>query len=915
MSAWVLAWGRLADAAAAGLIVLALGSLAARLCRQPARRARLVVLTLLGGVAVPALGALPVPHRWSAGVLPAPAPVPPRPTPEPLTGGRGHFAPTGAAGSSDLPALAGGPWAMLSGGARPDPALAPSGPAEPSPGWRWTAVSARSILLGGYLAAAVGNATWWLVGQVLLLRVTRSARPVSGAVREVFRELAGPGGERVALLESDRIALPLTYTWTRPVVLLPTTLCAGGGAAALRYALAHEWSHVERRDAWAWNLACLGGTVLFCQPLYWWLRRQLRLCQDHLADARAAATGSAEDYAAFLVRLARVRRPGPALPALGLGDLRSNLSRRVIMLVQGHEPLEHRCPTAWSLAVALAAAVVVVGASGLRLGAAAPPEVGAPAQEVEPVRDVAKTPGDPAFPGEALSYTGTVVDKDTGRPIAGATVVVRRSVYRSEENRVLQETRHTTGDDGTYSFTIPPEQVAERYLYIELDVEHPDYATRAGFGYALSMTRKNESLNERPFFETIELRPAEPITGRVVTPEGEPAAGVELLAYSRTDKLPPGQYEYGSFARTKTDAEGRFQLPVTTPGRAVYWILPEAYAPELRLLPDGKRGDLGTITLKGGVTVTGRVLDVQGQPLAGVYVEADRERGDGPESEALNELTVADAIRRATQTDAEGRFTFAPLPPGSYRVMPADVNFSGDRSAGWTRQELPGVFAPTKLTIEEGETPDPLEVRASPHVVIEGRWLDGRGEPKSGWGSSVFGRIDGSYWHAMTRPDPQGRFSLRVPHGLEEAQLDISTNEHAAQRHRVGADGPLVEGRTLVLGTLDHDVTGIEIVRYAAPIIVVDAVTADGRRVPGFRATVEYTEPGPGSDKGVHLVGGGPREAIQDEQYDGRYRTSQLLPDREVTVSASADGYATASRTLSLPEGETEAVTFVLEPE
>ena len=71
----ILAWGRLADAAAGGLIVLAAGSLAARLCRQPVRRARLVVLTLLGAVAVPGLGALPVAPRWSAGLLPAPAAI------------------------------------------------------------------------------------------------------------------------------------------------------------------------------------------------------------------------------------------------------------------------------------------------------------------------------------------------------------------------------------------------------------------------------------------------------------------------------------------------------------------------------------------------------------------------------------------------------------------------------------------------------------------------------------------------------------------------------------------------------------------------------------------------------------------------------------------------------------------------
>jgi hypothetical protein len=749
--------------------------------------------------------------------------------------------------------------------------------------------------------------------------VSRAARPVSGAVASAFLNLAGPGGERALLLDSDRIALPFTYTWVRPVIVLPRAFCDGGEPGALRYVLAHEWAHVERRDAWVWNFACLAGVVLFYQPLFWWLRRQLRLCQDYLADARAAAVGSAEDYAALLVRLAQVRGPDPAIPALGIGDRRSSLSRRVRMLVQDHDPLEHRCRAAWSLATAIAAAAVIVAASGFRLDAAAPPEAkaAANAKEVRPVEDVAKPKlsGEVKPAGETLSYTGKVVDKDTGKGIAGATVVVRRSVYKSEENRVLQETRHTTGADGTYSLTIPPEQVAESHLYIELDVEHPDYATRAGFGYALSMTRKNEKLNERPFFETIEMRPAQPITGRVETPDGAPAVGVEVLAYSRTDKLPRNQFEYGSFARTKTDTEGKFRLPITTPGRAVYWVLPKPYAPELHLLADGKRGDVGTIIMKPGVTVTGQAFDVQGKPLAGVFVEADRERGSGPDSEALGQLMVADSIRRTAETDAEGRFTFDPLPPGSYRVMPTEVNFSGARSAGWTRRELPGVFTPKTLTIKEGEVPEPLEIRASPAVVIEGQWLDSKGQPKSGWSSSVFGRIDGVSWHGMTRPDAQGKFSLEVPHGLEKVELDISTNEHASARYRIGKDRPLTEGRRVELGTLDHDVKGLEIVRYVAPIIVINATTQDGEQVKGFKATVEYTAPGSNSNKQVHVVGGaGGTAAIQDEQYDGRYRTSQLLPDREVNVTVSADGFATASRKLTLPEGKIEEIDFVLEP-
>jgi hypothetical protein len=508
------------------------------------------------------------------------------------------------------------------------------------------------------------------------------------------------------------------------------------------------------------------------------------------------------------------------------------------------------------------------------------------------------------------------VDKDNGKPIPGATVTVRRSILRSSENRVLQETRHTTGTDGTYAFEIPPDQYASPYLYIELDVEHPDYAPRDRFGYALSMTRKNETLNERPFFETIELRPARPITGRVETPEGEPAAGVVVLAYSRTDKGGQREFEYGSFARAETDAQGRFRLPITTPGQAAYWVQPRDHAPELYVVPDGKRGDMGTITLKKGISVAGQVLDVQGKPIKGVFVEIERKRGNGPDLEAKNLGFISNVIRRAAETDSDGRFTFAPLPPGEYSVAPSETNYDGDRKVNWERRPLTEVFAAAKLTIEEGATPAPQEIRALPSVVIEGHWVDSKGQPKGGWSSFVFGRMDGSFWNTQAHPDPQGRFSAKVPHGLEQVQLDISTNEHASTRHRIGKDGPLAEGRTVQLGTLDHDVKEIEIVRYVAPIIVINATAKDGKQIPGFKAAVAYTTPaGDQRGKDVHVVGGGKKkDVIQDEQYDGRYRTSQMLPDKEVTVSVSADGFEGASRKLSLPEGKTEEVTFVLEP-
>ena len=142
------------------------------------------------------------------------------------------------------------------------------------------------------------------------------------------------------------------------------------------------------------------------------------------------------------------------------------------------------------------------------------------------------------------------------------------------------------------------------------------------------------------------------------------------------------------------------------------------------------------------------------------------------------------------------------------------------------------------------------------------------------------------------------------------------TNEHATTRHRIGKDGPLVEGRTVKLGTLDHDVKEIEIVRYVAPIIVINATTKDGQQIKDFKADVEYTHPGPNHRQGRRpsWAAGRRRTSSRTSSTTGATGHPSMLPDKEVTVTVSADGFEAASRKLSLPEGKTEEVTFVLEP-
>src|SRR5437660_729294 len=111
--------------------------------------------------------------------------------------------------------------------------------------WHWLAHAA----LGSFLVLAVGCLAVRPVRQpVRRLRLARACSPAPAEVAELLERIAGPGARRVRLLASDRLDLPVMFGWRRPAIVLPGALCRSGDAAALRYCLAHEWSHVERGD-------------------------------------------------------------------------------------------------------------------------------------------------------------------------------------------------------------------------------------------------------------------------------------------------------------------------------------------------------------------------------------------------------------------------------------------------------------------------------------------------------------------------------------------------------------------------------------------------------------------------------------------------------------------------------------------
>lgn len=906
----------LARAAVGGFVILAAAAVAVRLCRQPVDRIRVIGLALVAAVVVPWVSLVPGQPRWSLGVLPPESvstagvsePGPPGLVAPPAAN---EFAPEHKPILQPTPSRAEQNATTLTqpeGTGSAEPAPLPLS-AELQVVESQPPMSVAQVVLIAYGLLTAAFLAWSLLGLWRLLLLWRNARPAPVELVSLLREIAGAASDRVRLLVSNRIESPIAFGGWRPLIVLPESACDPERRCALRYGLAHEWSHVERNDIWRWYLVAFAQVLLFYQPLFWLLRRQLRLNQDYLADARAAdQTADPVEYAEYLVTLAR-RRLGVSGLALGITDRRSNLTRRVHMLLLNRAPLARRCRLAWTYGAAALALCLLVGVSAVRLTASDSP---ATHETDDKKADDAKKPAEPPAKGETLDYTGKVTDKDTGKPIAGAEVVVRRSLLgdpeSQENNPVIEETKHTTDAQGRYAFTIPPEQSSKRYLYIELDVEHPDYASKKGFGYSLSMIRKNEKLGGRPFFESVELRPAKPVAGIVKKPDGKPAVGVKVQAYSVTSKRAEGTFEYGSFADVRTDAEGKFRLPLISPGWAVVWVLPEEYVPTTHVLKD-KRGDLGTFTLQAGPRLRGTLLDAKGKPIAGVIVNAEsRDRND--------EITepVADNINRSAVTNEKGEFEMRPLPPGNYLVKPGEYPRDGaiDRKDAKTRP-VPDVFIGTKVTLKGGADPERIEVRAVPHVRIEAQYVDSQGKPTRGHSCHVFGRIDGVFWFGDAKADANGKVVAQVPHGLEDVQFNLMTNEHGSLRWRKAKGEALNNSRTVSLGTLTDDVKGIEIVRYTAPILTVKVTTKDGSKPvkPGVTATYAA---GKGRRDGQFILRHGRQsDVLFEEQEDGRFRSSQLFPDEEVTVTGHAEGYADKAEKVKLAEGATKEIEIVLD--
>jgi beta-lactamase regulating signal transducer with metallopeptidase domain/protocatechuate 3,4-dioxygenase beta subunit len=441
--------GRLIDAAAAVAVLLTVAALLVRATWQPAKRIWIIQVSLMAGLIL-ASGAFSSSRRISLGILHradpgnsasqtasaieinsavAQADQPKNSTP-PSVGNSSRAAGAKAAvANTQLPPV--------------EQIVRPSAPA--------LAEERRPVNLGAWLMAiygaiAAGMSIWLAMAQWKVRQLVRRATVVDEELQQRWQQMLDdlqqadrlPSGRAVRLLVSDDVSFPLAAGVVHPAVLLPRWL-VDRHCDQLGPVLAHELAHVIRRDPRSRWLAAVFQIAFFYQPLYWWLRREMRLCQEYLADARAAKiSGSPTKYAEQLVELLKAA-PIQAMrlqPTAGIIEGRSQLYRRMQVLLDSKRKLDSVENWQWKAAIAVGMLSIApaLGMVSLEQGRPIENSNGEARFEKDRSRDARD---------EHILLVGTVVN-ERGKGIPGVQVLVNTWDY--EQIR--------TDNDGAFRRTI-----------------------------------------------------------------------------------------------------------------------------------------------------------------------------------------------------------------------------------------------------------------------------------------------------------------------------------------------------------------------------------------------------------------------------------------------------------------------------
>ncbi len=309
-----------------------------------------------------------------------------------------------------------------------DPAEATSGPRATAQDLRRRIEPLLPGLVGlwgaGVLLLSLRSFGGWAVVQRLKGTGVKAPPP---AVEEVLARLmtrlrvSAP----VRLCECALVQVPTVIGWLRPVILLPASALTGLSSDQLELILAHELSHIRRRDYLA-NLAQTAvETLLFYHPAVWWVSDRMRVEREHCCDDLAvAAGGNRVRYARTLAELESLRSGSPALAMAATGG---SLFERVARLVTPPGNLSGASRGLAALLVAASLGVAFGGSSLL---------IASPASSVVVTPALAPAP-DSTGSAEAEETTATTATETEARQVAEPSSKPRPAAKPQPEPRAF----------------------------------------------------------------------------------------------------------------------------------------------------------------------------------------------------------------------------------------------------------------------------------------------------------------------------------------------------------------------------------------------------------------------------------------------------------------------------------------------
>ncbi len=246
----------------------------------------------------------------------------------------------------------------------------------------------------------------------------------------------------------------------------------------------------------------------------------------------------------------------------------------------------------------------------------------------------------------------------------------------------------------------------------------------------------------------------------------------------------------------RADRAGRFVLDHLTTDHFV-GVRAEGLAPShllpVRGTPGEERAMRFALVDRAGV-VTGRVVDQDGDPLAGASVLVGEEQNNGPDTvvSLASGLVVPSAPPQRLRTDVDGRFEAAFAPRGEVRVQA--------RRRG---------FASASTTVLVGDAPADVELELRAGGTLRGRVLDEDGNGLMGIlirtdlghaafaQSTIYTKLDGRFEIRDLPPGTQAFVAVQERSRLQaREELDIVAGEVTTWEPRLVA-GARIFGRVL----------------------------------------------------------------------------------------------------------------------